>query len=180
MGHLHGKHGAPAPLPRSPAGVLEVTVGGAERWFAFTYPATPLVWRGEEGTDGWQRFTFEAGTARNWYFHVPDGTESFRIRAAAQHPEDVFHLAINAPDRTVDLLYGREAESTIEVPDGLDGKLWHLRPDVGSASRLRGADPAGPRYLGVYLELDLNGVPGLLAPTPGQWFDPETKRRALP
>jgi hypothetical protein len=35
--------------------------------------------------------------------------------------------------------------------------------------------PGGPdtRYLGLYLTLDLKGVPGYLAPTWEQWFDPE-------
>ncbi|MCX7935803.1 MAG: hypothetical protein N3A66_11170, partial [Planctomycetota bacterium] len=54
----------------------------------------------------------------------------------------------------------------------LDGKIWHLRADVGSASRLITEGPPSGRYLSIYLTLELKGVPGLLAPTWEQWFDP--------
>ena len=55
---------------------------------------------------------------------------------------------------------------------GLDGKLWHLRPSVGSATRLITTGGEDNRHLGIQLRLDLRGVPPYLAPTREQWFDP--------
>ncbi|MFP4055987.1 MAG: hypothetical protein ACLF0G_03870 [Candidatus Brocadiia bacterium] len=171
-------------VPRAGPGVHRVAVSGMERWYAYTYPATPLVWLGRELPDGWRRFTFEVGTARNWYLLVPRGTKSFKVRVAAQHETDVVHLEVNAPDRTAAVVYARAGERTVAVPAGLDGRLWHLRADVGSATRMITPPPReessadeGPggaaRYLGIYLTLDLQGVPGYLAPTWEQWFDPQ-------
>ena len=170
----HHHHGVEPPqkLPPTGRGVSIVNISGVERWLAYTYPATPLVLIGKEVEDGWRRFVFEVGTARNWYFLVPRGTRSFAVRVAAEHETDVVHLEINPPDRTVAMVYGRQGESTIDVPAGLEGKIWHIRADVGSASRM--VTESGPRYryLGIYLTLDLKGVPGYLAPTWEQWFDP--------
>jgi hypothetical protein len=173
IAHLHGDHGAPEPIPPTGKGVARVQVSGVERWLAFTYPATPLVLIGQNGGAGWSRFNMEAGTARHWYFLVPRGTREFSVRASAQHEGDVMNLEINAPDRTVALIYDREGEKTVRVPTGLDGKIWHIRADIGSATVMQ--TPGGPdtRYLGLYLTLDLKGVPGYLAPTWEQWFDPE-------
>lgn len=172
--HLHGEHGAPEALPATGAGVVTTTVSGVERWFAFTYPATPLELCGRADGHGWQHFNLECGTARNWYFMVPPGTRQFSVRAAAQHPTDVMHLEINAPDRTMALIYDREGEKTIDVPPGLDGKIWYLRPDIGSATTMPNTPGDVTRYLHLNLALDLKGIPGLLAPTREQWFDPDT------
>ncbi len=155
--------------PLSAEGVYGVTVSGVERWWAFTYPATPLVLWGE-GTEMKGRFSIEVGTARNWYFYVPQGTTTFKLAASVAHETDVVLIEVNTPDRTVGMIYGSTAERTFEVPAGMDGKIWHLRMDIGSASRMITSPP--PRYLGVYLTLELEGVPPFLAPTWEQWFDP--------
>ena len=183
--HLHGDDGAPAPLPATGKGVARVAVTGTERWFAFTYPATPIVLLGRDSGDGWSRFNLEVGTARNWYFFVPPGTRSFAVRAAAQHDTDRLLLEVNAPDRTVAMAYGRSGEQSVEVPPGLDGKVWHLRVDIGSGSVLTTDGGPDSRFLGIYTTIDLKGVPGLLSPTWEQWFDPDgprppTRRAVLP
>ena len=170
----HYHHGAPPPqpLPKRLAGVSLFRISGVERWWTFTYPATPLVWRGEPADAGWSRFTFEVGTARNWYFYVPRGTKTFSVRARAQHDTDVMYLEVNTPDRTLALIYDRQGEKEVAVPPGFDGKMWHLRADVGSATRMITDGGPDTRYLGIYLTLELKGVPPLLAPTWEQWFDP--------
>jgi hypothetical protein len=70
------------------------------------------------------------------------------------------------------MIYGRKGEVTVTVPPGLDGKIWHLRVDIGSGTVM--VTDGGPesRYLGIYATLDVKGVPGLLSPTWEQWFDP--------
>ncbi len=81
------------------------------------------------------------------------------------------NLAIAAPDRTIAVIYDNAGEKIIRVPAGLDGKIWHLRPDTASASRMVTLeDPY--RYQEMRLTVGLRGVPGLLAPTWEQWFDP--------
>ena len=87
-------------------------------------------------------------------------------------------LEVNAPDRTVAMIYDRQGEREIMVPDGLDGKIWHVRLDVGSATRMSNERGQPARYLHHYIDLDLLGVPAFLAPTWEQWFDPA--RPALP
>ncbi len=170
--HLHGEHGAPEPIPATGKGVAMVHIGDTERWFAFTYPATPLVLLGKDAGDGWGRFSLECGTARNWFFFVPPGTRQFSVRAAAEHATDVMHVEINAPDRTLAMIYDRQGEKTVTVPPGLDGKIWHLRLDIGSATTMPNTPDAPTRYLHMYLTLDLKGVPARLAPTWEQWFEP--------
>jgi hypothetical protein len=103
---------------------------------------------------------------------VPGGTRAFRVRAQVADDTDAIVLEVNAPDRTQAMIYGRGGEQTVAVPDGLDGRIWHVRVDVGSATRMITAGPPDGRYLAIRLTLDLHGVPGLLAPTWEQWFDP--------
>jgi len=170
--HVHHKDGQPTDTLKTGKGVSIVNVSGVERWLSFTYPATPLVLIGGDVEDDWKRFRFSAGTVRNWYFFVPRGTRDFSVRAAAEHQTDVMHLQVCAPDRTMAILYGNQGEQTVKVPSGLDGKIWYLRPDVGSATRMI-TEGAEPRYLDLYLTIDIKGVPGCLAPTWEQWFDPE-------
>jgi hypothetical protein len=168
--HIHGSDGMPTETI-TPAGVSRVAVSGVERWFAFTYPATPLVLLGQPVAGGWQRFRLSNATARNWYFSVPRGTREFAVRVAADTPGDVVHLEVCAPDRTLAVIYDQAGERTITVPPGLDGKRWHLRVDTGSAARLVTQTPPY-RYQDLCLSLELKGVPGALAPTWEQWFDP--------
>ena len=177
--HHHDGARQPRAVPPTGRGVARFEVSGAPRWFAYTYPATPLVWIGQTADDGYARFTMEVGTARNWYFHVPPGTQRFHVRARTGHASDVVHLEVNAPDRTQALLYGREGELAVDVPQGLDGRIWHLRPDIGSATRIETSGNAAVcRYLAIELTLDIKGVPGFLAPTWEQWFDPENPQPA--
>ncbi|MCZ7644596.1 MAG: hypothetical protein M5U26_04810 [Planctomycetota bacterium] len=179
MQHLHNEHGAPTHTLKDAEGVCRVTVEGVERFITFTYPATPLVLVGAPVEGDWKRFKFTACAPRNWYFFVPKGVRGFQVRAKAQLPTDVLNLEICAPDRTMALIYDRQGERTVEVPAGLDGRIWYLRPSVGSATRM--VTERGPdfRYQDLPLELDLKGVPGYLAPTWEQWFDPEAPKPPL-
>lgn len=169
--HVHGSDGQPTETLQTGPGVSRVTATGGEQWLSFTYPATPLVLQGVDGGDGWKRFRFTAATARNWYFYVPRGTKAFSVRAAAEDKTDVMNVAINAPDRTMAVIYDNAGERTIQVPPGLDGKIWHLRPDTGSATRMV-TETEPYRFQDMRLTVELRGVPGLLAPTWEQWFDP--------
>ena len=179
MGHIHGKHGGPTHTLDTGKGVSFVQVTQAERFLAYTYPATPLVLIGQATTDGWAQFNFTAGTARNWYFFVPAGTKQFKVRAASRYASDVMNLQVCAPDKVVEILHARKGQATIDVPPGMDGKVWHLRPDVGMATRMVTAG-GGPdyRYLDMYLSVDIQGVPGYLSPTWEQWFDPQDPKPA--
>jgi len=113
---------------------------------------------------GWRRFRFEIGTARNWYFLVPRGTREFAVRAAASHTTDRIDLEINAPDRTMAVLFGNRVEQVVPVPRGLDGKLWHVHLDLGGATTFDSRGPR-PRFPSLDVTLDLKGLPGYLAPT---------------
>ncbi len=177
--HVHNGQGSPTDAVETGKGVAKVEVtGDPERWLAFTYPATPLVWIGQDTQDGWKRFRHSVGTVRNWYFRVPAGTKEFSVRAACDYDTDVVHMEICAPDRVVDILYGNSGTKTVKVPEGLDGKIWFLRTDVGSATRIITAkgtetpDGREHRFMGLLLNVDLKGVPGYVAPTWEQWFDP--------
>lgn len=171
--HYHGKHApAPKPLPGLGKGVRYLDIAGLPRWWAFTYPAVPSVLVGRDAGEGYHRFAMQVGSPRNYYFRVPRGCESFEVRFAAEHDTDVLDLEINAPDRTVRKAYAGSDAMTVKVPAGLDGKLWHLRPSVGSATRLITTGGEDNRYLGIQLRLDLRGVPPYLAPTREQWFNP--------
>jgi hypothetical protein len=183
--HVHGDHGYPEDVLNTGQGVSTVSVGGdPEKWFAFTYPATPLVLigqdvqRGEGEVEPWSRFRMTVGIARQWYFHVPKGTESFEVAVDAKHETDVAKVGVWTPDRRVELFYDNRAIKTVEVPPGMDGKIWYLRTDIGSASRFVTAEGPEYRYAGIYLTIDLKGVPGYLAPTWEQWFNPESPSRA--
>ena len=178
MGHLHGNELKPL-YTLDFEGVATVDVGDAEKWFAFTYPATPMVLAGRatgEGTDA-HRFDLTVGVARNWYFHVPAGTTEFTVTARCEAGTDAIELRINAPDRTVGMIYGNAGTQTVTVPDGLDGTIWHVRPAVGPATRMVTTAPEGGRYQEINLSLTLDGVPPYLSPTWEQWFDPEDPRR---
>jgi len=184
--HIHDpKTSGPTDTLRTGEGVATVSVSGAERWFSFTYPATPLVLigapspgSGREDAGEWSRFRFTACAPRNWYFLVPAGTESFALRFAADLPTDILHLEICAPDRVMALLYANRGEQTVTVPPGLDGKIWYLRPSIGGATRIVTEDGPDYRHQDLPLTLELKGVPGYLAPTWEQWFDPREPRQA--
>ncbi len=163
---------------RTGAGVATVDVADAEHFWMYTYPATPAVLVGADAGENGKRFRFEIGHARNWYFYVPAGTRRFGVRAAVEPETDTMVFEVNAPDRTMAMVYGREADLEVDVPAGLDGKIWHVRVNIGSRtvfdSRL-----SSPRFPSMRVTLDLEGVPGLLAPTWEQWFDPADPRPPL-
>jgi len=171
--HLHdSRHPGYTKMLRTGKGVVRIDVAAAENFWCYTYPATPAVMVGRAVDGSWRRFHFEAGTARNWYFLVPKATQRFAVRASAAHTTDVMHLAVNAPDRTMAVLYDNAGERSVGVPAGLDGKIWHVRVDFGGSTRFAGR-LASPRLPSLAVTLDLKGVPGLLAPTWEQWFDPD-------
>lgn len=172
-------------LPAAGAGVYRVQVD-APQWLAWAEPAPPMVIAGAPITDARKgkgaRYSLETGIARHWFFKVPKGTKSFYLDAYIENPDDVLLLEVHAPDRLMDVRYIRELlpatrddrtpAQAINVPDGMDDKIWFVRMEVGSASRLR-TDAANPRQLRISATLDLYGVPSYLAPTWEQWFDPE-------
>ncbi|MFW6163408.1 MAG: hypothetical protein ACODAJ_11620 [Planctomycetota bacterium] len=168
--HLHGHERWERPV--SPGrGVSRLDVTEAEHFWLYTYPATPVVLVGREIAGGWRRFHLDVGHARNWYCFVPEGTEELTVRVRAKHETDVVRLEVNAPDRVMAMLYANAGTRTAEVPEGLDGRMWHVRMDWGGASRPFGRLPR-PRFPSIVVTLDLKGVPGYLAPTWEQWFDP--------
>ena len=106
-----------APLDTGKAAAfLEVT--RAERFWIYTCPATPAVLAGAEAGEGWRRFHLDVGHVRNWYFFVPKGTREFPVRAAAADETDMLYLELNAPDRTLAMLYDNKGERTVRVPAG--------------------------------------------------------------
>lgn len=180
--HLHDpREGRYARTLRTGKGVLFIDVKQAEHFWCYTCPATPAVMVGRAVDGAWRRFHFDIGTARNWYFLVPRGTKELAVRVSAADATDVVHLEINAPDRTLAVIYDNAGEKAVRVPAGLDGKVWHVRLDFGGATRFISRLPR-PRFPSLNLTLDLKGVPGYLAPTWEQWFDParpaEPNRRA--
>lgn len=177
---IHAPQGYPEDVLNTGKGVSTVSVtGDPEKWLAFTYPATPLVLIGDDVKDGWSRFRMTVGTARQWYFRVPEGTKQFTLHTNARHDTDVARVEVWAPDRCVNMIYANEATKTIKVPEGLDGKMWYLRTDVGSASQFVTAEGPEYRFAGIHLTIDLKGVPGYLAPTWEQWFNPENPVPAM-
>jgi hypothetical protein len=176
--HIHeAKSSGPTDTIATGNGVVFVSVADADRWFSFTYPATPLVLIGED-RGGWSRFRFTASAPRNWYFLVPRGVRSFSVRFAADFDTDVLDLDVCAPDRTQARLFGNRGEHEVSVPEGLDGKIWYLRPSIGGATRIVSKGTSAPRYQDMPITLALKGVPGYLAPTWEQWFDPEDPKPA--
>ena len=87
---------------------------------------------------------------------------------------------VHAPDRVLDVLHARggSREAKIDVPPGLDDKIWFRRTEVGSATRYVSVDPKKPRRVRVDADIELRGVPGYLAPTWGQWFQPASSDQA--
>jgi hypothetical protein len=158
-------------------GLAYLDVANYERFWAYTYPATPTVLVGQPGDGDWASHTLETGTIRHWFFHVPEGTDSFRLRYATAHPDDAVAIDVNAPDRTVERLYGDADEAEVSVPAGLDGRIWHLHTDVADAARYTQSGDQ-PRFASPTVTLDVAGVPPLLAPTWEQWFDPDAVESA--
>jgi hypothetical protein len=138
--------------------------------------------------DGAWRFSLQIGIARHWFFRVPKGTGRFVARVEVADSAHVLSAEVHAPDRLMEHLYVRGGQPTgaraplprrqavVEVPRGLDGKIWFLRLSVGSATRFLSDDVRKPRRVRIDADIELRGVPGYLAPTWEQWFQPSSIR----
>ena len=156
------------------AGVYRVDVE-ASKWFAWTEPAVPMVLAGKPAEGGGARFRLQIGLARHWFFRVPHGIRAFDVGIAVEDPAHALHAEIHAPDRMMDILYargGRPEQATIDVPRGLDGKIWFIRTEVGSRTRFVSDNINNPKHVRIDTDIRLTGVPPYLAPTWEQWFDP--------
>jgi hypothetical protein len=163
------------PIPAAGAGVYRVDVD-AVRWFPWTTPATPVVIEGRPAENGAARFALETGTVRHWYLFVPKGTKQFRVGVQVKDPLHALRIEINAPNRLVDELYvkgGARQEAVIDVPPALSGLIWFLRIEPGASTRFISGQ-GNPQQVNVEADIDLQGVPGYLAPTWEQWFDPRS------
>jgi hypothetical protein len=159
-------------IPPNGKGVYRIEIA-AGHWFPWTEPATPIVIAGKPVPDG-VRFELETGIARHWFFQVPRGTREFAVGVSVKNPDHVLHVEVHAPDRLMEVREvrgGSDARLEVPVPAGLDGKLWFLRTDIGSATRYP-SGPGTPRHVRIAADIDLLGVPGYLAPTWEQWFHP--------
>ena len=168
-------------IPASGAGVYRVGVD-AVRWFPWTEPATPVVIAGQPTEDGGARFSLETGTVRQWYLRVPEGTKQFRIGVQVKDPQHALRVEIHAPNRLVDELYakgGARQEVVVDVPPRLSGLIWFLRTELGGSTRFV-SGKGNPRHLTIEADIELHGVPGFLAPTWEQWFNPAPDNRKGP
>jgi len=175
MTHSDPMDWAHVAIPASGAGTYRVDVD-AGHWLAWSEPSVPMVLAGKAipGAGGGSSFPLEIGIARNWYFKVPAGVRKFAVAATVADPAHVLQAEVNAPDRLMDVLMargGRRSEIEIDVPDGLDGKIWFLRMSVGSATRFLSEDIRAPKHVRINADLELRGVQGYLSPTWEQWFD---------
>lgn len=170
---IHENAGHPTHVLNGAPGNWRVEVEGSpERWMCFTYPATPLVLEGRNAADGWAEFAVSCGTVRNWYFLVPKGTKEFFLRFATGSENEVMNFEVWAPDRLVRAFYhSGEPGAKIPVPEGLDGKIWFFRLDVGGATVMQPGKER-PRFLDINVRLGVRGIPPYLAPTREQFFLP--------
>ena len=160
-------------IPSSFPGVYRMDVDAAT-WYGWSEPAVPMVLEGRATRKG-SLFQLQLSVARHWFFRVPVGTKRFRVGAVVADPAHVLALEVHAPDRQMEGVFvrgGRPQTLEIEVPPGLAGKIWFLRTDVASPTRFVSEDPRRPTPVRIDADLTLSGVPGYLAPTWEQWFDP--------
>jgi hypothetical protein len=155
--------------------------GDAPRWFPWTHPAPPIVIQGRPADDGGARFALETGIARHWYFMAPPGTKQFKVAVTVRDPLHVLRVEVHAPDRLQEELAvrgGARREIVVPVEPQLAGRIWFIRTEIGSATRFV-SGKGSPTQVNIEADLDLYGVPGYLAPTWEQWFDPEKASRHL-
>lgn len=160
-------------IPAAGTGVYRVACDG-RRWFPWTHPAPPTVIEGQPTVEGGRRFAIETGIARHWFFKVPAETKAFKIVVNVLDSNHVLRVEVHAPDRIVEELAvrgGLRREIAVAVESPLADRIWFLRTEIGSATRFVTAK-GDPRQLTIEADLDLQGVPGYLAPTWEQWFDP--------
>ena len=162
-------------VPAVGAGVYRVEVEAA-RWYGWSEPTMPTVLAGTPTADGGARFSLMLALGRHWFFGVPAGTTEFRVRVELADSNHALQVEINAPDRIVQILYaqgGDPHEVRVSVPNGLAGKVWFLKLSAGSSTRLLGQGAQNRRTVQVDPDIELLGVPGYLAPTWEQWFNPD-------
>ena len=162
-------------IPARGAGVYRISVDGS-RWFPWTHPALPIVLEGQPSGAAGTRFRLETGIARHWFFRVPTAIRTFTIAAHVHDPDQVLRLEVHAPDRMMEEMSvrgGAAREMVVIVPPNLAGRSWFLRTEIGSATRFVTTN-GQPRQLTIDADLELRGVPGYLAPTWEQGFDPRT------
>ncbi len=174
---VYGHHlSSRLPIPPAGPGLYKAEIE-AQRWFPWMEPAVPIVIEGKPTTDGGSRFELETGIARHWFFKVPADVKSFRLTVAVIEPDHVLRVEVHAPDRMMDCVEARggsDREMTINVPSQLSGRIWFIRSEVGSATRFLSAD-FQPKHVNIRADVTLYGVPGYLAPTWEQWFDPNAE-----
>ncbi len=165
-------------IPPSGAGVTRVEVD-ATSWYPWHRPAVPIVIEGKAVSGGGARFEIETSNPRYWFFKVPAGTQRFGVGFRVHGAGHAVLAEVHAPDRMMDVVQvrggGDERRLVVDVPEGLDGKVWFVATSVASATRLvtQGAGLyESAAQLRIALDLTLYDVPGFLAPTQGQWFDP--------
>ena len=166
-------------VPAAGAGVYEVEVD-SPRWYGWSEPSMPTVLAGAPVAGGGARFSLMLALGRHWFFGVPEGTEEFLVRVEIADPNHALQVEINAPDRIVQVLYaqgGAPREVKVPVPEGLGGKVWFLRLSAGSSTRLLDQGAGNRRTVQIDPDVELHGVPGYLAPTWEQWFDPGARNR---
>jgi hypothetical protein len=152
----------------------------ASEYFPWTQPTTPIVWAGKPMPDGSAVFPMQIGIARHWFFKVPKGSKTFSVGVTVADPAHVLLAEVHAPDRMADVLYvrggGKKQGVEVDVPAGLDDKIWFVRTEVGSATRFVSEAPnSSSSRVRITADLELRGVPGYLAPTWEQWFEPTAK-----
>ena len=159
-------------IPAAAPGVWRMDLDG-NHWFFWTEPALAMVLSGPKAAP--DTFELELIGPRNWYFSVPKGVRKFEVALACPRPGDAAVCEVNAPDRcmrVVEAASGETETRTVTVPEGLDGRIWFLRIGPSSGAFLGGEDPNQYHRPTVNARLTLRGVPAYLAPTWGQWFDP--------
>ena len=164
-------------IPAAGKGVYRVDVDCKE-WYAWAEPVPPMVLAGRPTKTGGARFSLQIGIARHWFFKVPKGVKEFGVTVNVPDPNHALLTEIHAPDRMVDVVYARgprPREVKVAVPPGQDDKVWFLRTEVGSMTRYLSVDAARPKRVRIDADIDLDGVPGFLAPTWEQWFLPRPR-----
>ncbi len=162
-------------VPAAGPGLYKVEIDAA-RWFGWSEPVMPTVLAGRATADGGARFSLMLALGRYWFFGVPAGTREFSIGVDLSDVNHVLHVEVHGPDRLVQVLYahgGAPQRVGVPVPEGLDGKVWFLKLSVGSATRLLGQGAQNRRTVQIDPDIELHGVPGYIAPTWEQWFNPQ-------
>ena len=161
-------------VPAAGPGVYQVAID-ADRWFGWSEPSMQAVLGGHPTAAGGTRFSLIVAMGRNWFFQVPAGTREFLVRVNLADPNHALSVEVNGPDRIVQGSYaygGAPRDIAVSVPAGLDGRIWFLRLSVASATRMLGQGADNRRSAQIDPDVELHGVPGYLAPTWEQWFDP--------